>query len=78
MKRAIFYFSPNVKWDIIEEMYGFDSWSVDNLSYAQCKELEKFAFKEWGGEIESFTFESFQRAFNDSRISDEGYIRIFE
>lgn len=73
----IFYFSPNVDWDTIKTTFGFTIDDIENLTYKNCIDLQKFAFKEWGGEILMFTPETFAILFNDGSISDEGYIKIF-
>lgn len=75
---VIFYFSPNVNWELIEEVFGENYTDVETLTYAQCTQLNQFAFKEWGGEIEKHSLGTFMRAFNDEQISDLGYMRFFE
>lgn len=75
---TIYYFSPNVDWDLIDEVYGKDYTDVEALTIEQCRTLHTFANREWGGEIYNFNPYSFEEAFNYDYISDMGYIRVFE
>ena len=75
---TIFYFSPNVDWDLINEVYGETYTDVEELTIEQCRTLHTFANKEWGGEIYEFNPSAFEESFNGEFISDMGYIRIFE
>lgn len=75
---TIFYFTPNVDWDLIDEVYGKEYTNVDELTIEQCRTLHTFANKEWGEEVFEYTPQSFEEAFNYDCISDMGYIRIFE
>lgn len=73
----IFYFSPNVDWELVESVYGEDYTDVETLTIEQCRTLHTFADKEWGGEIYEFEPSAYEEAFNEGTISDEGSIRIF-
>lgn len=60
----IYYFSPNCDCELINAIPYMGEWACQNES-------------ESNSEVTCYTPEQFEIAFNDERISDLGYIKIF-